>query len=280
MSTCNVTCKVTFNSVAILAQVGIQAPDVSFRCICHLGNSIKTRFESGFCVLCTSHDRLLLVALSSSVGNLVVLGLVRSLWWHMGIQLGRIQPRAGLVGKHSRDQTSLSRTSYLAKSERKKGNRSRNLLSQTCHAAVETILPLRLGNQAWSLAVIHHASNRKRTVKMQSWKTAQKPVRTRSTRRSRRTTNCGKFSRTRQRNTGRFSTVTISSQKMQSLDDEKAALLAARRQFLSYPCKVGSINRKTIWSESRKRSNRNRRNVWKSMQKWLEADHANGSSQR
>ena len=55
--------------------------------------------------------------------------------------------------------------------------------------------------------MIHHASNRKRTVKMQSWKTAQKPIRPRSTRRLRRTTNCGKFSRTCQRNTGRFSTV-------------------------------------------------------------------------
>ena len=32
----------------------------------------------------------------------------------------------------------------------------------------------------------------------------------------------------------------------------------------SYPCKVGMINRKTFWSESRKRSNRNRRNVRKS----------------
>ena len=44
-------------SVAILAQVGIQAPGLSFRCICHLGNPIKTRSESGvfFCLLCTSH---------------------------------------------------------------------------------------------------------------------------------------------------------------------------------------------------------------------------------
>ena len=31
---------------------------------------------------------LLLVALSSSVGNLVVLDLVRSLWWNMGTKLG------------------------------------------------------------------------------------------------------------------------------------------------------------------------------------------------
>ena len=52
-------------SVAILAQVGIQAPGFSFRCICHLGNPIKTRFESGFGLLCTWP--LLLVAPSSSV---------------------------------------------------------------------------------------------------------------------------------------------------------------------------------------------------------------------
>ena len=45
----------TAESVAILAQVGIQAPGLSFRCICHLGIPIKTRFESGFCLLCTSH---------------------------------------------------------------------------------------------------------------------------------------------------------------------------------------------------------------------------------
>ena len=43
------------DAVAILAQVGIQAPGLSFRCICHPGNPIKTRFESGFCLLCTSH---------------------------------------------------------------------------------------------------------------------------------------------------------------------------------------------------------------------------------
>ena len=69
---------------------------------------------------------LLLVALSSSVGNLVVLDLVRSLWWNMGFQLERCQPRAGLVGKRSRGRTSLSQTSHLPKVKRKKGNRSRN----------------------------------------------------------------------------------------------------------------------------------------------------------
>ena len=43
------------DSVAILGHVGIQAPGLSFLCICHPGNPIKTRFESGFCFLCTSH---------------------------------------------------------------------------------------------------------------------------------------------------------------------------------------------------------------------------------
>ena len=75
-------------SVAILAQVRIQALGLSFRCICHLGKPIKTRSESGFCLLCTSHGP--------------------------GIQLGG-QPLAGLVGKHSRDRTSLSQTSHLPK---------------------------------------------------------------------------------------------------------------------------------------------------------------------
>ena len=41
-------------SEAILAQVGIQAHGLSFRCTCH-GNPIKTRLQSGFCLLCTSH---------------------------------------------------------------------------------------------------------------------------------------------------------------------------------------------------------------------------------
>ena len=83
---------------------------------------------------------LLLVALSSSVGNLVVMDLVRSLWWNVGIQLGRCQPRAGLVGRHSRDRMSLSQTSYLPKVRGEGKNRSRNSLP-ACHAAVETSLP-------------------------------------------------------------------------------------------------------------------------------------------
>ena len=82
---------------------------------------------------------LLLVALSSSVGNLVVLNLVRYLWWSMGIQLGGSQPRAGLAEKHFRDRTSLSQTSYLPKM---KGKRETGAETPppTSHTAVETSL--------------------------------------------------------------------------------------------------------------------------------------------
>ena len=82
-------------SVAILAQVGIQAPGFSFRCIFHLGNPIKTRVRFLFAVYIAWP--MLLVAPSSYVGNLVVLDFVRFLWWNVGMQLGRSQPRAGLV---------------------------------------------------------------------------------------------------------------------------------------------------------------------------------------
>ena len=101
----------------------VQALGLSFRCICHPGNPIKTRFESGFCLLCTSHGPCCLPSYyQSSVENLVVLDLVRSLWWNMGIQLGRNQPHAVLVGKHSRGRTSLSQTSHLPKVRGKREN--------------------------------------------------------------------------------------------------------------------------------------------------------------
>ena len=103
---------------------------------------------------------LLLGAPSSSVGNLVVLDLVRSLWWNMDIQLGRSQPRTGLVGTHSGDRTSLSQTSCLPKVRGKREAGVETPLP-ACHAPVEMFLPPCLGNQAWSLGVIHHASNQK-----------------------------------------------------------------------------------------------------------------------
>ena len=58
------------NSVALFGEVGIHASGLSFRCICHPGNPIKTRSESGFCLLCL----LLRVDQSSSLFPRCLLG--------------------------------------------------------------------------------------------------------------------------------------------------------------------------------------------------------------
>ena len=58
-------------------------------------------------------QNLLLGAQSSSVERWGVLGLVLSLRWNMGTQLGMSQPRARLAGKISRVQKSLSQVPRL-----------------------------------------------------------------------------------------------------------------------------------------------------------------------
>ena len=108
-------------------------------------------------------------------------------------------------------------------------------------------------------------------AKMQSWRTAQKLTNPRSTGRSKRTTNCGKFSRTCQRKTKCSSTVTVSHRKCNRWMMSKQHHHWPPKGS-SYLCKVGSTNRRTIWSESRKRSRRSSRNVWTSFRKWIEAD--------
>ena len=85
--------------------------------------------ESGrvFSVECkwTIFQRRFLQFQSTSVGNLFVPGLVHSLRWNMGAQMGISQPRARFGSKHSSVLTSLSQTSYLLK-VKGKGNKSRN----------------------------------------------------------------------------------------------------------------------------------------------------------
>ena len=103
-----------------LAQVGIQAPGLCFRCICHLGNPIKTRFESGFCLLCTSHGPCCLSPHHQVWEDWLywfVSALRGGLW---STQLGRHQPRAGLVGRPSRALTSLCLIFYPPEEKRKR----------------------------------------------------------------------------------------------------------------------------------------------------------------
>ena len=165
---------------------------------------------------------LLLVALSSIVGNLDVLDLVRSLWWNMGRQLGRSQPRAGLVGKHSRDRTSLSQTSYLPKVRGKRETGVGTPLP-ACHAAAETSLPQCLVNQAWSLGVIppreQSETNGEDAVMEDCTETHQAEIKAHDKLRKI-PTNMPEEHRALI-NGDSFKS------KMQPLDDEKAALLAA-----------------------------------------------------
>ena len=169
------------------------------------------------CALCIAW-LLLLVAISSSVGNLVVLDLDRYLWWSMGVQLGRSQPRAGLAGKHSRDRTSLFQTSYLPKMEGKR----KTTPHPACHAAVETSLPLCLDSPREQSeakgedAVMEdgtetHQSEINKKIKAND--NLQKIL-----------TNMPEEHRT-------LIYGDSFKSRMESLDDEKPALLAAKRQF-------------------------------------------------
>ena len=104
---------------SIRSHFGSSRPGLSFRCICHPGNPIKTlRVRFLFAVYIAWP--LLLVAQLSSVENLVVLDLVRSPWWNMGTQLGKSQLCAGLAGRLSRARTSLCQTSYLSRAIRRR----------------------------------------------------------------------------------------------------------------------------------------------------------------
>ena len=69
---------------------------------------------------------LLLAALSLSVGNLVVSDRFRSLWWKMDTKLGGSQLRAEPVGRLSRAPNVTLSDFFPVKSDKKKGNTSRN----------------------------------------------------------------------------------------------------------------------------------------------------------
>ena len=108
-------------SLAVLVQVGIQVPGWSSCCICHLGNTSKSRFESGFCLLCTSHGPCCLSP-CHQVWEIwlyqILSGLCGGMWVHSWEEASHVQA-------FPRPNVTLS--DFLpAKSERKKGNGSRN----------------------------------------------------------------------------------------------------------------------------------------------------------
>ena len=56
------------------------------------------------------------------------------LWWNVGTKLGGSQLRAEPVGRRSRARMSLCQTSFPVKSDKKKGNNSRNV---SCHVSTQ-----------------------------------------------------------------------------------------------------------------------------------------------
>ena len=184
-------------SVAILAQVGIQAPGLSFRCICHLGNPIKTRFESGFCLLCTSHGTSCLSPYHQ-VWEIWLYWILSALCGGRWVQSGE---EAGYVQNLWEDFPAPERHSVRLLPS--KVIRRRETAVEMSH------LPC-LDGQVWFPGVTHRAIKRYQKVRMQSWRTARSLISLISTGRSEQMTNCVKFSRTCQMNTNRSSTVTVS----------------------------------------------------------------------
>ena len=197
--------------------------------------------------------------LSSSVGNVVVLDLVRSLWWNMGIQLGRSQPRAGLVGKHSRGRTSLSQTSHLPKVRRKKGNRSRNSSPAMSGRSRNTspAMSRKSSVVSWSDSPREQSEpNGEDAVMEECTETHQAEINKKNTANDKlRQILTNKPEEHRALIYG-----DSFKSKMQSLDDEKAALLAARRQFL------------TLQSRIEKQKKYLKKERLEILQKWIETD--------
>ena len=250
-------------SVATLAQVGIQAPGLSFPCICHLGNPIKTRFESGFCLLCSSHGPCCLSPYHQ----------VCEIWlyWILSALCGGIWYTAGKKPATCRTcgrtfpRPNVTLSDFLpAKSERKKGNRSRNSSPGMSRRSRNVSPSMSSSVVSWSDSPREHsAANGEETVMEDGTETHQAEInkKIKANDKLRKTlTNMPEEHRT-------FICGDSFKSKMESLDDEKAAFLAAKRQFL--PLQSLIDRQKTIWSEFREKSNQNKRSVWKSCKNGL-----------
>ena len=113
-------------TAAILAQVGIQAPGLSFRCICHLGNPIKTLSSQVF--VCCVH-RMAPVACRP---------IIKCGWWNIGYKAGKKPATGGTCGKtFPRPNVTLS--DFLpVRSDKKKRNSSRNASPATSRRSRNT----------------------------------------------------------------------------------------------------------------------------------------------
>ena len=173
-----------------------------------------------------------------------------------GIQLGGSQPRAGLAETFPRPNVNLS--DFLpAENERKKGNMSRNSSPSMSrrNRNFSPAMSRKSSVVSWSDSPREQSeANGEDAVMEDGTETHQAEINKKikaNDKLRKILTNVPEEHRT-----------PVSSRKWKRWMMRKLPCWQPKGN--SFPCKVGSTNRKTIWSEFRKRSNRNKRSVWKS----------------
>ena len=183
----------------MLAIVGIQVCGLSFRCIGHL--------ESGFCLLCTSHGSRCLSPnhqVWKDLLHIFVSAFCGGIWIQSWEEASHVQDLCEDFPAFQRHSVRLH--------ARQRRNAS----------------PAMSRRPVGFPEVTRRVNSRHQVGKIQSRRIVRSLTNPRPMGRSKQTTICGIFSRTCPRNTEYGDSF---KSKMQSTDDEKAALLAAKRQF-------------------------------------------------
>ena len=218
---------------AILAQRGIQAPGLSFRSICH---PIKSRFGPGFCLLCTSHGPCCLSP-CHQVWEIWLYWILSALCGGIWVAAGKKSATCRTCGKtFPRPNVTLS--DFLpAKSERKKGNRSRNSSPALSRRSRNTSPAMsRMSSVvSWSDSPREQSEpNGEDAVMEDCTETDQAEI----DKKIKPNDKLRKILTNMPEEHRALIYGESCSRRMQSLDDEKAALLAAKRQFLPLQSRI------------------------------------------
>ena len=199
----------------------------------------------------------------------VVLDLVRSLWWKYGYTAGMKPVTCGICGKtFPRPNVTLSDI-LLAKSERKKGNRSRNsspgmsLRSRNISPAMSR----KSSAISWSDSPREHSeANGEDTVMEDGTETHQAEI----NKKIKANDKLRKFLTNMPEEHRTLIYGDSFKSKMESLDDEKAALLAAKRQFLPLQSRIDK--QKSYLERVSKEIESKQKKRLEILQKWIEVD--------
>ena len=237
-----------------LAQVGIQAPGLSFRCICHLGNPIKTRFESGFCLLCTSHGPCCLLpyhqvweirlhrSVSALCGGIWIqsweeASYAQSLWENFPAaerHIGRFLPRPVTSRRSRNTSPAMSRrSSVVSWSDSPRDHavpKSEDAVMEDCTESHQAEINKKIiANDKLTKILTNMPDEHTSLIYGDSLKA-----------------------------------------KIQSLDDEKVALLAAKRQFLPLPNRIEK--QKNYLERIFREIETKQQHRLEILQKWIEAE--------